>query len=212
MSIRVHMRITRVNSGATSNLRKYLQQNHNQLTWKQRIKIIENITTAVLRLHQENSIHRDLHSGNILYSEYNGLWRIIDFGFCGPADKPLGSIYGNLASDIYSIGMLMWEISSGQPPFADFKHNYDLVMKIMNGVRPEIIPGTPLEYAYLMVQCWDADPLKRHDIVTLFDQILEIQKSYYKNENKEQNINFDNTQSNPKPNINLIDFTKRPTS
>ncbi|CAI2193812.1 7134_t:CDS:1, partial [Funneliformis geosporum] len=49
-----------------------------------------------LRLHQENSIHRDLHSGNILYSEYSGQWYISDFGFCGPADKPLESIYGNL--------------------------------------------------------------------------------------------------------------------
>ncbi|RIA97971.1 kinase-like domain-containing protein, partial [Glomus cerebriforme] len=77
------------------NLREYLQQN--KLTWKDRIQIT-----------------------------------ISDLGFCGPADKPLNSIYGNLpyiapeviagkettfASDIYSIGMLMWEISSGQPPF-----------------------------------------------------------------------------------------------
>ncbi|CAI2170144.1 14869_t:CDS:2 [Funneliformis geosporum] len=42
------------------------------------------------------SFEQDLHSGNILYSEYTGRWYISDFGFCGPADKPLGSIYGNL--------------------------------------------------------------------------------------------------------------------
>ncbi|CAI2191603.1 13341_t:CDS:2, partial [Funneliformis geosporum] len=71
-------------------LRHYLQQNHNQLKWKQRINIIKNIISAVLSLHQERSIHRDLHSGNILYSEYTGHWYISDFGFCGPADKPLG--------------------------------------------------------------------------------------------------------------------------
>ncbi|CAI2170438.1 5133_t:CDS:2 [Funneliformis geosporum] len=155
---------------------KYLQQNHNQLTWKPRITIIENITTAVLCLHYENSIHRDLHSGNILYSEYSGNWYISDFGFCGPADKPLGNIYKNLPyiapevingkgytfkSDIYSIGMLMWEISSGQPPFASYVHDYDLVMKIMNGMRPQIVQGTPTEIRNLMVKCWDADPLKR---------------------------------------------------
>ncbi|CAI2192013.1 6192_t:CDS:1, partial [Funneliformis geosporum] len=159
-------------------LRKYLQQNHNQLTWKQRINIIENIINAVLYLHYENSIHRDLHSGNILYSEYTGEWYISDFGFCGPADKPLESIYGNLpyiapevingkgytfASDIYSISMLMWEISSGQPPFAYYDHNIDLVMKIINGMRPNIVSGTPLEYKKLIVQCWNADPLKRPD-------------------------------------------------
>ncbi|CAI2173043.1 14653_t:CDS:2 [Funneliformis geosporum] len=162
---------------------------------------------AVSRLHRENSIHRDLHSGNILYSEYTEQWYISDFGFCGPADKPLGSIYGNLpyiapevifgkgytfASDIFSIGMLMWEISSGQPPFAGLEHNYDLVMKIMNGVRPKLVPGTPLEYANLIVQCWDADPLKRYDIDTLDDKIKEIRKSSYQNENESNlfTINF----------------------
>ncbi|CAI2172166.1 1159_t:CDS:2 [Funneliformis geosporum] len=108
---------------------------------------------------------KDLHSGNILYSEYNGQWRISDFGFCGPADKPLESIYGNLpyiapevingkgytfASDIYSIGMLMWEISSGQQPFADFEHNYDLAINLIKGLRPQIVQGTPTEYKKLI--------------------------------------------------------------
>ena len=61
------------------------------------------------------------------------------------------------ASDIYSIGMLMWEISSGQPPFINFDHNYDLAMNIINGMRPIIVPGTPLAYEKLMKLCWDAD-------------------------------------------------------
>ncbi|CAI2196517.1 8607_t:CDS:1, partial [Funneliformis geosporum] len=69
---------------------------------------------------------------------------------------------------------LMLEISSGQPPFAGLEHNYDLVMKIMNGVRPEIIPGTPLEYANLMVQCWDAHPFKRPTIDILRNKILQM--------------------------------------
>ncbi|CAI2181595.1 19730_t:CDS:2, partial [Funneliformis geosporum] len=173
-------------------LRKYLQQNHNQLTWKQRINIIVYIIDAVSCLYQENSIHRDLHSGNILYSEYNNAWRISDFGFCGPADKPLESIYGNLpyiapevingkgytfASDIYSVGMLMWEISSGQPPFAYYDHDYDLAINIIKGMRPPIVKGTLTEYKDLMVQCWDADPLKRLDLDTLHDKITKIQKS-----------------------------------
>ncbi len=115
-------------------LREYLQQNHIHLTWKDRIDITYNITDAVYFIHKENAVHRDLHSGNILYYKYYNAWYVSDLGFCGPVDKPLGSIYGNLpyiapeviygkectfASDIYSIGMLMWEISSGQPPFAN---------------------------------------------------------------------------------------------
>ncbi|CAI2196363.1 718_t:CDS:1, partial [Funneliformis geosporum] len=42
-------------------------------------------------LHQEDVIHRDLHSGNILYHHYNNEWFISDLGFCGPIDKPLKS-------------------------------------------------------------------------------------------------------------------------
>jgi len=119
------------------NLRNYLQQNHNKLTWKERIKIISDIIYSLYLIHYENAIHRDLHSGNILFFQLDQRFSISDLGFCGPADKPLNSIYGNLPyiapevivgkgttfkSDIYSIGMLMWEISSGQPPFFNKNH------------------------------------------------------------------------------------------
>ncbi|CAB5372173.1 unnamed protein product [Rhizophagus irregularis] len=59
--------------------------------------------------------------------------------------------------------MLMWEVSSGQPPFNNYEYDYDLAMNIVNGIRPKIVPGTPLEYKNLIKQCWDADPSKRPD-------------------------------------------------
>ena len=77
-------------------LRSYLQQNHNKLTWKERIYIIQRISIVINRIHDENAIHRDLHSGNILYLKYFNGWYIGDLGFCGPVDKPLKSIYRNL--------------------------------------------------------------------------------------------------------------------
>jgi serine/threonine protein kinase len=174
-------------------LRKYLQKDHKQLTWKVRIFIAREIISALYNIHKKNVIHRDLHSGNILHSPRSYNWRISDLGFCGPADKPLNSIYGNLpyiapevisgkqttvASDIYSIAMLMWEISSGQPPFFNYKHDYNLAMKIIYGIRPRIVSGTPLEYKNLMIQCWDADSLKRPDTRTLRRKIREIDLSY----------------------------------
>ena len=171
------------------NLRNYLQQNHSKLTWKERIQITDDIIDALCKVHGENAIHRDLHSGNILFYQNDQKFSISDLGFCGPADKPLNSIYGNLpyiapevivgkettfASDIYSIGMLMWEISSGQPPFFNYENDYDLAMKIINGMRPKIVPGIPLEYKELMEQCLDADPTKRPDIDSLFNRIREM--------------------------------------
>jgi serine/threonine protein kinase len=172
-------------------LRKYLQQTQNQLLWKDRIKIAYDIITSLNVIHSENVIHRDLHSGNILY--LNQVWYISDLGFCGPADKSTDSVYGNLPyiapevisekkttiqSDIYSIGMLMWEISSGQPPFNDYENDYNLALNIINGMRPKVIAGTPLEYENLMKQCWDADPSKRPDIGTLEDEIYILLQYY----------------------------------
>ncbi|CAB4408558.1 unnamed protein product [Rhizophagus irregularis] len=177
------------------NLREYLQQNHNQLTWKERIRITFEIINDLYFIHKENSIHRDLHSGNILYSQLNDFWRISDLGFCGPADKPSTSIYGNLPyiapeviigrgytfkSDIYSIAMLMWEISFGQPPFMNYEHDCILAFNIIDGIRPKIISEIPSKYKSLMEQCWDANPLKRPDTNTLWKKIGEI-KTYYQN-------------------------------
>src|SRR4051812_35080434 len=196
-------------------LRKYLQQNHNQLTWTERIQIAYDIIVALNAIHKENAIHRDLHSGNVLYSKLNQGWFISDLGFCGPADKSSKCIYGNLpyiapeviagkettfASDIYSIGMLMWEISSGQPPFSNYEYDYYLATNIIKGMRPKIVSGAPLEYKNLIKQCWDADPSKRPDINTLYDKIYKMHQ-YYQNISNESNnleinqINFE-TSSN----------------
>src|SRR4051812_14728855 len=184
-------------------LRKYLQQNHNQLTWTERIKIVTNIIVALDAIHSENAIHRDLHSGNVLYSKLDQRWFISDLGFCGPADKSSKCIYGNLpyiapeviagkettfASDIYSIGILMWEISSGQPPFSNYEYDYYLATNIIKGMRPKIVSGTPLEYKNFMKQCWDADPSKRPDIYTLEDEIYKIHQYYQNMSNETYNL------------------------
>src|SRR6266516_3569747 len=125
---------------------------------------------------------------------------ISDLRFCGPADKSSESIYGNLPyiapeviagkkttkeSDVYSIGMLMWEISSGKSPFSNYENDYYLATNIINGIRPKIVSGTPLEYESLMKQCWDADPLKRLDSLTLWKKLKEINR-YYLNKSNEQ--------------------------
>ncbi|GBB94517.1 hypothetical protein RclHR1_02370017 [Rhizophagus clarus] len=168
------------------NLRSYLIKNHNKLTWKERIQIAHGIINALYRIHDEKAIHKNLHSGNILFSQISQKFRISDLGFCEPADKPLNSIYGKLpyiapeviagkettfASNIYSIGILMWEISSGIQPFINYENNLDLATNIINGMRPKIVQGTPLEYEKLMEQCWDSDPTKRPDIYILEDKL-----------------------------------------
>ena len=68
----------------------------------------------------------------------------------------------------------MWEISTGQPPFNNYEHNYYLAMNIVNGMRPKIRSGIPSEYKKLMKQCWNGDPSKRPDIDVLFKRCGKI--------------------------------------
>jgi serine/threonine protein kinase len=205
------------------NLREYLQRNHKRLTWEERIKITVLIIDALYWIHKENSIHRDLHSGNILHSQLNDSWRISDLGFCGPADKPSTNIYGNLPyiapeifsgkkytfkSDIYSIAILMWEISSGKPPFMNYNHDCNLAKNIVNGMRPKIVSEIPLKYKCLMEQCWDADPLKRPNIKALRKKISEI-KSYYHNNPNELPLPITEINKEINSNMSKLLFTSK---
>ena len=54
----------------------------------------------------------------------------------------------NKKSDIYSIGILLWEISSGQPPFYVEGERYDisLALEISQGLREAVVPDTPEDY------------------------------------------------------------------
>src|SRR5438045_6016544 len=87
--------------------------------------------------------------------------------------------------------MLMWEVLAEQQPFFNCKHDYDLAINIVNGIRPQILTGTPLVFKELMEQCWDAEPEKRPDIRTLWEKIEDINKSLHENSDYWKNINID---------------------
>jgi hypothetical protein len=52
----------------------------------------------------------------------------------------------NEKSDVYSIGILLWEISSGHPPFPDEPYDISLIIEILKGRRENPIPNTPKNY------------------------------------------------------------------
>ena len=52
----------------------------------------------------------------------------------------------NEKSDVYSVGVLLWEISSGEVPFCNEPYDISLAIEISQGLREKPISGTPEEY------------------------------------------------------------------
>ncbi|RGB29994.1 kinase-like domain-containing protein, partial [Rhizophagus diaphanus] len=157
------------------NLTKIIKTN-----WKQKLHKLYEIISGLNRIHEQDLIHCDFHDGNILIHVESDKDKIFisDLGLCRPVKSFLkkDDIYGVIpfmapeilrgksytpASDIYSFSMIMWEFTSGVPPFNDRAHDIQLSISICKGERPEIIENTPQCYVDLMKMCWDKDPLKR---------------------------------------------------
>ncbi|RIB23472.1 kinase-like domain-containing protein [Gigaspora rosea] len=82
---------------AECDLREYLQNNDNRLTWKKRYRLLNEISQALDIIHTNGMVHRDFHPGNILLKA-NNQWTVGDLGFCGPvSDESLrNKCYGVL--------------------------------------------------------------------------------------------------------------------
>ena len=131
-------------------LRNYLDTNYDKLSWKTKFFDLWSIAVGLNDIHEKELIHRDLHIGNILSFPIRA--RITDMGLCRPADynklenTNKNKIYGVLlyiapeilrgqnytkAADVYSFGIIMYEIFSGLPPYHDVSHDKSLAMKFV---------------------------------------------------------------------------------
>ncbi|RIB29288.1 kinase-like domain-containing protein [Gigaspora rosea] len=164
------------NSG---DLRCYLNDHFPKLDWPTKIRMAKEISSGIKCLHDANVAHRDLHDKNILV--HDGRMIITDFGLSKSLNNSSKSVtskvYGiweyadpqylkspftykrNKFSDIYSLGVLFWELSSGVPPFRALK-----TVHIIKGDREIPIEGTPIDFKNLYEAAWNGEPNSRSDI------------------------------------------------
>ena len=71
----------------------------------------------------------------------------------------------NLSADVYSFGILLWEICALAKPFASFKSATHFEAAVFEGgERPLVDPSWPKHIRHLMIKCWSTDATARPSI------------------------------------------------
>lgn len=175
----------------------YRNKNGRTISWKARVTVALEVAKAMLYLHCEmprkSSIaHLDLKPGNILIAESRKI-KVADFGLCrmgigtlatarssdgqpGTVEYMAPEIYMGAgvgtAADVYSFGIIMWELCALKRPMLGFdkdacrrqdpKCNFLLPLWVSEDkIRPTMPLDCPKDWAQMIERCWQADPSER---------------------------------------------------
>jgi len=153
------------------------------LGWDARTTMGIDVGAGLSYLHQQNILHRDLKSMNVLLYQQGGEYRckLTDFGLSKiktetktiTADSGKGTLawmapelFGRRAvyakaSDIYSYAVVLWELATRATPFSD-AHNPALIAKwVGDGEREDILSDVPVPIRDVITQAWAQDPASR---------------------------------------------------
>jgi len=119
----------------------------------------------------------------------------------------------NEKSDIYSLGVLFWEISSGKTPFSD-TNRYKIILDVVKGRREIPIINTPSEYQQLYENCWKEKSDQRPKIDEIHGVLSRLELQFNNNEQIEvevlQNLSDLNINSQDPSELNSYSIVQLP--
>ncbi len=175
-----------------------LLQAHSELPEDLMYQIAMDILHGLDLLHKKQILHRDLRSHNVLLHIWKGRLcaKLSDFGLSSVKSsvrsstmKKIDSV-GTLgwmapelfrrgskstaASDIYSYGMVLWELITHAIPFSDAEKPELISQWVLSGDREKIPDPCPAVLGKIIPRCWEAKPEDRITLEEIQNELAEI--------------------------------------
>ncbi|NXE16097.1 EPHA2 protein, partial [Lophotis ruficrista] len=181
-------------------LDKFLREKEGEFGVIQLVGMLRGIAAGMKYLANMNYVHRDLAARNILVNS-NLVCKVSDFGLSRVLEDDPEATYttsgGKIpirwtapeaisyrkftsASDVWSYGIVMWEVMSyGERPYWELS-NHEVMKAINEGFRLPAPLDCPSAIYQLMMQCWQQERSRRPkfaDIVSILDKLVRAPES-----------------------------------
>ncbi|MFR0922400.1 MAG: Stk1 family PASTA domain-containing Ser/Thr kinase [Clostridia bacterium] len=175
-------------------LKEIIVEERGPLPWKWSVNVAIQIASALEMAHKNNIIHRDIKPHNIIITE-DGIAKVTDFGIAKAVSNStitafgttIGSVhyfspeharggYTDAKSDIYSLGVVMYEMVTGKVPFdADTPVSVALKHMQEEPIPPiEANPHLPEAVNKIILKALKKDPMLRYQTATELLQDLRM--------------------------------------
>ena len=173
-------------------LKKYIEKKA-RLSYKEAVSIAIQVSMGIEAAHNNHIIHRDIKPQNIIISK-DGKVKVTDFGIAKAAtsntitSNVMGSVhytspeqarggYSDEKSDIYSLGITMFEMLTGRVPF-NGETTVAIAIKHIQEEMPspkEFVPEIPSSVASIVLKCCQKSPDRRYQ--NMAELIADLKQS-----------------------------------